>query len=360
MARVYNFSAGPAVLPEPVLQQASEEMLDWHGCGMSVMEMSHRGPEFIAIHADAERDLRELLSIPNNYKVLFLQGGAAGQFAMIPLNLLRGKTSADYVSTGQWSKKAIADAKKYCKVNIAASSEDKSFSYIPEEAQWKLDPDAAYVHITSNETIGGVEFHWTPDTGAVPLVDDASSHILSRPIDVSRYGLIYAGAQKNIGPAGLTIVIVREDLIGHAAAATPSVFDYKVQADNDSMYNTPPTYAIYIAGLVFKWLKGLGGVSKMEQTNIAKANLLYDYLDQTEFYRSPVARANRSRMNIPFTLRSEALDAAFLKGAEGSGLTQLKGHRSVGGMRASIYNGMPVEGVQALVQYMREFEVKHG
>ena len=360
MSRVFNFSAGPAVLPEPVLQQAAEEMLDWHGCGMSVMEMSHRGREFIAIHADAESDLRELLAIPENYKVLFLQGGAAAQFAMIPLNLLRGRSGADYVNTGQWSKKAIGDAKKYCKVNVAASSEDANFSYVPDQAQWKLDPDAAYVHITSNETIGGVEFQWTPDTAEVPLVDDASSHILSRPIDVSRYGLIYAGAQKNIGPAGLTIVIVRDDLIGQAAPSTPSVFDYKIQAESDSMYNTPPTYAIYIAGLVFKWLKGLGGIAKMEETNIAKANLIYDYLDQTEFYRSPVAQADRSRMNIPFTLRSDDLDAGFLKAAESHGLTQLKGHRSVGGMRASIYNAMPVAGVQALVQFMRDFERKHG
>jgi phosphoserine aminotransferase len=360
MARVFNFSAGPAVLPEPVLEQAAHEMLDWHGSGMSVMEMSHRGKEFIAIHAQAEADLRELLAIPANYKVLFLQGGAAAQFAMIPLNLLRGKSGADYVNTGQWSTKAIGEAKKYCKVNVAASSQDAHFTYVPKQPQWKLDPDAAYVHITSNETIGGVEFHWTPDTRGVPLVTDASSHILSRPIDVSRYGLIYAGAQKNIGPAGLTIVIVRDELIGHSASTTPSVFDFKVQAENDSMYNTPPTYGIYIAGLVFQWLKKLGGLGKMEKTNIAKANLLYDYLDQTEFYGSPVAKEDRSRMNVPFTLRSEALDAAFLKEAESRGLTQLKGHRSVGGMRASIYNAMPIEGVQALVQLMREFERKHG
>ena len=360
MARVFNFSAGPAVLPEPVLAQAAREMLDWHGSGMSVMEMSHRGKEFISIHAHAEADLRELLAIPSNYKVLFLQGGAAGQFAMIPLNLLRGRSGADYVSTGQWSKKAIGEAKKYCKVNVAASSEAENFTYVPRQSDWKLDRNAAYVHITSNETIGGVEFHWTPDTGDVPLVTDASSHILSRPMDVSRYGLIYAGAQKNIGPAGLTIVIVRDDLIGESAAITPSVFDYKLQAENDSMYNTPATYGIYIAGLVFEWLKGLGGLSAMERINIAKSNLLYEYLDQTEFYRSPVAKTDRSRMNIPFTLRSDALDSAFLKEAESLGLTQLKGHRSVGGMRASLYNAMPLEGVQALVQFMREFERKHG
>jgi phosphoserine aminotransferase len=360
MARVFNFSAGPAVLPEPVLAKAASEMLDWHGSGMSVMEMSHRGDEFIEIHANAERDLRELLAIPKNYKVLFLQGGAAAMFAMIPMNILRGKTGADYVSTGQWSKKAIADARKYCKVNVAASSEDKNFTYVPPQSEWKLDSNAAYVHITSNETIGGVEYHWTPDTGDVPLVTDASSHILSRPIDVSRYGLIYGGAQKNIGPAGLTIVIVRDDLVGHASPQTPSVFDFKVQAEADSMYNTPPTYAIYIAGLVFEWLKGLGGIAQMEATNIAKAKLLYDYLDETEFYHSPVAVEDRSRMNIPFTLRNDKLDKDFLKQAEARGLMQLKGHRSVGGMRASIYNAMPMEGVQALVDFMREFEREHG
>ena len=360
MARIFNFSAGPAVLPEPVLEQAAAEMLDWHGSGMSVMEMSHRGKEFIAIHAQAEADLRELMNIPANYKVLFLQGGASAQFAVVPMNMLRGKTRADYINTGQWSKKAISEAKKYCKVNVAASSESANFSHVPKQAQWQLDPEAAYVHITSNETIGGVEFHWVPDTGNVPLVADMSSHILSRPMDVSRYGLIYAGAQKNIGPAGLTIVIVRDDLPGQALPATPTVFDYKVQADNDSMSNTPATYAIYVAGLVFQWLKKLGGVGRMEQVNRAKAALLYDYFDQTEFYHSPVAKDDRSLMNIPFTLRNAALDEQFLKETKAHGLTQLKGHRSVGGMRASIYNAMPVEGVQALVQFMREFERKNG
>jgi phosphoserine aminotransferase len=324
------------------------------------MEMSHRGKEFIAIHAQAEADLRELLGIPASYKVLFLQGGAAAQFAMIPLNLLRGKTSADYVNTGQWSKKAIGEAKKYCKVNVAASSEDANYTYAPKQSAWKLDPNAAYVHITSNETIGGVEFHWTPDTGEVPLVTDASSHILSRPMDVSGYGLIYAGAQKNIGPAGLAIVIVRDDLVGQADPRTPGVFDYKIQADNDSMYNTPPTYGIYMAGLVFQWLKKLGGLKKMEELNVAKAQLLYDYLDQTEFYHTPVAKDDRSRMNIPFTLRNAALDDEFLKQAKGRNLMQLKGHRSVGGMRASIYNAMPKKGVEALVQFMKEFERAHG
>ena len=360
MTRVYNFSAGPAVLPEPVLQQAAAEMLDWHGSGVSVMEMSHRGKEFIDIHARAEADLRELMAIPAHYKVLFLQGGAAGQFALVPMNLLRGRQAADYVCTGEWSKKAIAEAKKYCRVNIAASSEDGNFSYVPKQAQWKLDPQAAYVHITSNETIGGVKFHWIPNTGDVPLVSDMSSHILSRPMDVGRYGLIYAGAQKNIGPAGLTIVIVREDLTGQALPTTPSVFDYKTQAAADSMHNTPATYAVYIAGLVFQWLKKLGGLQKMAEINGAKARLVYDYLDQTEFYHSPVAKEDRSLMNIPFTLRNPTLDGEFLRQAERNGLTQLKGHRSVGGMRASIYNAMPVEGVKKLVEYMREFERSHG
>ncbi len=360
MTRIYNFSAGPAVLPEPVLAQAAEEMLDWHGSGMSVMEMSHRGKEFIAIHAQAEADLRDLLAIPKNYKVLFLQGGAAAQFAIVPMNLLRGKAGADYVNTGQWSKKAISEAKRYCKVNIAASSEAANYTFAPKQSEWRLDPDAAYVHYTSNETIGGVEFQWVPQTGDVPLVADMSSHILSRPLDVSRFGVIYAGAQKNIGPAGLTIVIVRDDLLGHAAPITPAVFDYKVQAESDSMINTPPTYAVYIAGLVFQWLKNLGGLKEMERTNMAKAALVYDYLDQTEFYHSPVAKDDRSRMNIPFTLRNSGLDAAFLKAADARGLTQLKGHRSVGGMRASIYNAMPVEGVRALIGFMQEFEKNNG
>jgi phosphoserine aminotransferase len=300
------------------------------------------------------------MAIPANYKVLFLQGGAAAQFAVVPMNLLRGKPGADYINTGEWSKKAIGEAKKYCKVNVAASAEDANFSYVPKREQWQLDPQAAYVHITSNETIGGVEFHWIPDTGDVPLVSDMSSHILSRPMEVARYGVIYAGAQKNIGPAGLTIVIVRDDLIGHASPTTPSVFDYKIQAQTDSMHNTPATYAVYIAGLVFQWLKKLGGLKKMEEINSAKAKLVYDYLDQTEFYRSPVAKENRSRMNIPFTLRSAALDGEFLKQAERNGLTQLKGHRSVGGMRASLYNAMPIEGVRKLVEFMREFERNHG
>jgi len=356
MTKIYNFAAGPAVLPSEVLQQVQAELLDWHGAGMSVMEMSHRGKEFMAIASEAEADLRELMGIPANYKVLFLQGGGSAQFAMIPMNLLRGKKTADYLNTGEWSKKAISEAKKYCEVNVVASSADKNFSYAPTQDQWKLNPDAAYVHYCSNETIGGVEIFWTPDVGAVPLVADMSSHILSRPIDVSKYALIYAGAQKNIGPAGLAIIIVREDLIGETLPVTPSMYVYKIHADNESMYNTPPTFAIYVAGLVFKWLKAKGGLSAMEKTNIEKANLIYDYLDTTDFYGCPTAKENRSRMNIPFTLKNEALDEEFLKQAKARGLVQLKGHRSVGGMRASIYNAMPIEGVRVLVDFMKDFE----
>ncbi len=360
MARVYNFGAGPAALPEPVLEQARDELLDWRGTGMSVMEKSHRGKDFIGIHARAEAALRELLAIPGNYKVLFLPGGAAAQFAVVPMNLLRGKSTASYVNSGHWSTRAIAEAKRYCKVHVAASSEDAKFSYAPRQDKWKIDPQSAYVHYTPNETIGGVEFHWIPDTGNVPLVADASSNILSGPLDVSRFGLIYAGAQKNIGPAGLAIVIVRDDLIGQTAPFTPSIFDYKVQAEADSMHNTPPSYTIYLAGLVFEWLKKQGGLKRMEEINIAKAQVLYDYLDQTEFYHSPVAREDRSRMNVPFILKNDKLDGEFLKQAQAAGLAELKGHRAVGGMRASIYNAMPPEGVKALVDFMREFERKHG
>jgi phosphoserine aminotransferase len=360
MTRAINFSAGPAALPEAVLQQAAQEMLDWHGSGQSVMEMSHRGKEFISIAEAAEADLRELMGIPANYKVLFLQGGASLQFAMVPLNLLRGKASADYIHTGEWAKKAIKEAKLFCQPNVAASSEDGNFSYIPGPSTWKLSSDAAYVHITSNETIGGIEYHWLPDTGDVPLVADMSSDILSRPVDVSRFGLIYAGAQKNIGPAGLTIVIVREDLVGQVAPRTPVMLDYKTHADNGSMYNTPPTYGVYIAGLVFEWLKKQGGLAAMEKHNVAKAGLLYDHLDRSSFFVSPVRREDRSRMNVPFTLKDPSLDEEFLKGAKQRGMVQLKGHRSVGGMRASIYNAMPVEGVQRLVDYMGEFEARRG
>ncbi len=357
MSRIVNFSAGPAMLPAEVLARAGDEMLDWHGTGMCVMEMSHRGKEFIAIAAEAEADLRELLAIPPHYKVLFLQGGATLQFAQVPMNLLHGKGKADYVLTGEWSKKAIKEAKSYCDAAVAASSEDRKFTYAPK--QWKVRPDAAYVHFCSNETIGGVEYHSIPDV-SVPLVADASSHFLSRPIDVSKFGLIYAGAQKNAGPAGLTFVIVREDLIGRAEKGTPTVMDYKLQADADSMLNTPPTYSVYIAGLVFKWLKQLGGLSSIEQKNVEKAKLLYDYLDSSKFFKNPVAKEDRSRMNVPFTLADAAFDAEFLRGAEERGMVQLKGHRSVGGMRASIYNAMPLEGVQRLVEYMKEFEARHG
>ncbi len=360
MTRVFNFSPGPATLPEAVLRQAADEMLDWHGSGMSVMEMSHRGKEFIGIHAEAEATLRELMGIPSNYKVLFLQGGAIGENAIVPMNLMARTGRADYVVTGDWSKKSVKEAKTYGTVNIAATGEASKFTAIPKQADWKLDAGAAYVHICSNETIGGVEYHWTPDTGSVPLVADMSSNILSRPLDVGRYGLIYAGAQKNMGPSGVTVVIVRDDLLGHALPMTPSAFNYKLQAEADSMLNTPPTYAIYIAGLVYKHVKAQGGLAAMEEHNRAKAAILYDYLDASSFYRNPVAPEDRSLMNVPFTLKDAALDEPFLKGAQERGMVQLKGHRSVGGMRASIYNAMPVEGVKALVGYMQEFERQHG
>ena len=359
MSRIFNFSAGPAVLPAEVLSRAGDEMLDWRGSGMGVMEMSHRGKEFISIYEEAERDLRELLGAPASYKILMLQGGATLQFAQIPMNLLRGKTRADYVNTGEWSKKAIKEAKQYCDVHIAASSEDKNFSYAPKN--FSVRKDTAYVHYCSNETIGGVEYHSIPQVEKdIPLVADASSHFLSRPLDISKFGLIYAGAQKNAGPAGLTFVIVRDDLIGQVAKGTPSVMDYKAQADADSMLNTCATYSIYVAGLVFKWLKQQGGLPGIEKRNIAKSTLLYDFLDSSKFFRNPVAKEDRSRMNVPFTLADANLDAQFLKGAEQLGMVQLKGHRSVGGMRASIYNAMPIEGVQQLVTYMKDFEKTHG
>ncbi len=362
MDQIYNFSAGPAVLPKEVLLQARDEMLDWHGSGMSVMEMSHRGKEFMSIAEKTESDLRELVGIPNNYKVLFLQGGASSQFSMVPMNLLRGKKQADYINTGQWSTKAIEEANRYCTVNIAATAVDANFSYVPAQDKWRLDPQAAYVHYTSNETIGGVEFHCTPQINVdnhIPLVADMSSNILSRPLDVTRFGLIYAGAQKNLGPAGLTLVIVREDLLGMPLAGTPTLYDYQIHANNDSMYNTPPTYAMYITGLVFAWLKQKGGLAAMEKINIAKANLLYDLLDSTDFYHCPVAKSDRSRMNVAFTLKDSTLDDEFLKQAKANGLIQLKGHRSVGGMRASIYNAMPMEGVAKLVAFMNKFASQH-
>src|SRR5574340_19640 len=362
---IYNFSAGPAVLPKEVLLQAQAELPDWHGSGMSVMEMSHRGKEYMGIHARAEADLRDLMGVPANYKVLFLQGGAHLQVSMIPLNLLRGKLSADYVNTGEWSKKAIGEAKKFCHVNVVADNTDRNCTYVPAFETWKLDRDAAYLHYTPNETIGGVEFNWVPPVGSmpgdVPLVADMSSNILSRPIDVSKFGLIYAGAQKNIGPAGLALVVVREDLVGHAPSGLPTMLDYRIHADNDSMYNTPPTYTIYMAGLVFQWLKKNGGIAVMEKNNVAKAKILYDAIDASNgFYNCPVNRADRSRMNVPFTLKDASLDGDFLKQADARGLLQLKGHRSVGGMRASIYNAMPLAGVQALVDYMNEFAQKRG
>ena len=358
MPRPYNFSAGPAQLPEAVLEQAKAEMLDWRGSGMSVMEMSHRGKEFVAIAEQAEADLRELLAIPANYKVLFLQGGASSQFAAIPLNLLRGKTKADYLNTGMWSKKAISEAKKFAQVNVVASSEAVNFTTVPARETWKCDAEAAYLHYTPNETIGGVELHTVPDVD-VPLVADFSSTLLSRPVDVSRFGLIYAGAQKNIGPAGLTLVIVREDLLGQTVAGTPTMLDYAVMAKEGSMYNTPPTYAWYIAGLVFQWLKAQGGLSAIAARNQAKAGLLYKAIDESGFYKNPVDPAYRSWMNVPFTLPDAALDKPFLAEAKAAGLVTLAGHRSVGGMRASIYNAMPLEGVQALVDFMADFQKRH-
>ena len=335
-------------------------MPDWNGSGMSVMEMSHRGKEFMSIAAKSEADLRELMAIPEGYKVLFLQGGASSQFAAIPLNLLGDKTSADYINTGMWSKKAIAEAKRYGTVNLAADTSASGFTTVPAQAELKLDPHAAYVHYTPNETIGGVEFDYIPDTGDVPLVADMSSTILSRPIDVSRFGMIYAGAQKNIGPAGLAIVIIREDLLGKARDMAPTMLNYAVHADNESMYNTPPTYSWYIAGLVFEWIKEQGGLTAMAAINKRKADKLYAAIDASDFYNSPVAKNARSWMNVPFTLADPDRDAAFLKGAASQGLLTLKGHRSVGGMRASIYNAMPEEGVDALVAHMQAFERNPG
>jgi phosphoserine aminotransferase len=358
MTQVFNFSAGPAVLPKEVLQQAAAEMLDWHGSGMSVMEMSHRGPEFIAIYEQAEADLRELLAVPSNYRILFMQGGGLGQNAIVPLNLLGRKPQPaliDFVQTGSWSSKSIKEAKRYARVNVAASGETGGFTSVPPQSEWKLSPDAAYLHVCTNETIDGVEFNFAPDAGNVPVVADMSSHILSRAVDVSKYGVIFAGAQKNIGPAGLTLVIVRDDLLDSALPICPGVFNWRAVANADSMLNTPPTYAIYIAGLVFAHLKRLGGVEAMERINIDKARLLYAALDADDFYQNRVAPSARSRMNVPFYLRDESLNDKFLAGAKARGLLQLKGHKSVGGMRASIYNAMPIEGVQALVDYLNEF-----
>ena len=358
MTTIYNFSAGPAVLPKEVLQQAAAEMLDWHGSGMSVMEMSHRGPEFISIYRAAESDLRELLAVPDNYRILFMQGGGLSQNAVIPMNLVGRKSDPviDFVHTGSWSGKSIKEAARYAKVNVAASAEASGYTAVPPQSEWKLTPDAAYLHLCTNETIDGVEIDFAPTVQSdVPVIADMSSHILSRQVDVAQYGVIFGGAQKNIGPAGVTVVIVRDDLIGHALPICPSAFDWQNVAENESMYNTPPTYGIYIAGLVFQWLKKQGGVAALEQRNIEKASLLYAALDADDFYANRVAAPYRSRMNIPFYLRDESQNEAFLAGAKARGLLQLKGHKSVGGMRASIYNAMPVEGVQALVDYLNEF-----
>ncbi|WP_317201016.1 3-phosphoserine/phosphohydroxythreonine transaminase [Janthinobacterium sp.] len=359
MTHIYNFSAGPAVLPKEVLAQAAAEMLDWHGSGMSVMEMSHRGPEFISIYQAAVRDLRELLAVPENYKILFLQGGGLGQNAIIPLNLVGRKAqpaTIDFIHTGSWSGKSIKEAAKYATVNVAASAQEDGFAGVPPQSEWRLTPGAAYLHICTNETIDGVEFQCAPKLADdTVIVADMSSHILSRVIDVSQYGVIFGGAQKNIGPAGLTLVIVREDLLGSALPICPSAFDWGIVAAHESMYNTPPTYAIYIAGLVFQWLKRQGGVAALEQRNIEKAALLYAALDADDFYQNHIAKEHRSRMTIPFFLRDESKNEAFLAGAKQRGLLQLKGHKSVGGMRASIYNAMPIEGVQALVAYLNEF-----
>jgi len=348
------------MLPTAVIERAQKEMLDWNGSGMSVMEMSHRGKEYMSIAAKAEKDLREVMSIPDNYKVLFLQGGASSQFAAIPLNLLGDKDSADYLNTGMWSKKAIAEAKRYCNVNIAADTSGNGFTSVPTQAELKLNPDAAYVHYTPNETIGGVEFDYIPETNGVPLIADMSSTILSRPLDVSKFAMIYAGAQKNIGPAGLAIVIIRDDLLGKASSVCPTMFNYATHVENDSMYNTPATYSWYVAGLVFEWIKEQGGLQAMGEINKRKADKLYAAIDATDFYGSPVALNGRSWMNVPFTLADADLDAAFLKGASEKGLVTLKGHRSVGGMRASIYNAMPEAGVDALVAFMQEFAASHG
>jgi phosphoserine aminotransferase len=360
--RTHNFSAGPAALPTEVLEQAQREMLDYKGTGMSVMEMSHRGKVFMDLAHEVEADLRELMEIPANYKVLFLQGGGKGEFSFVPMNLLRGKSHADYVNTGTWSSGAIKEARKYCEVNVIASSEDKNFTYVPGQSAWNPTTGAAFRHICTNETIHGVEYFWTPAfNDGVPLVADMSSHILSRPMDVSKFGCIYGGAQKNIGPSGLTLVIVREDLLGHPHPLTPQVFDYTQQAASEWMLNTPPTFAVYLAGLTFKWLKKQGGVTGVAKVNEAKAKLLYATIDASNgFYRNPVAIADRSRMNVPFFLNDESRNQVFLDGAQAAGLSGLKGHKAVGGMRASIYNAVSLDAVKALTTYMGEFAQANG
>lgn len=359
MTRAYNFCAGPAALPEEVLKKAQAEMLDYAGRGLSVMEMSHRSAEFVAIASRAEQDFRDLLNINDDYAVLFLQGGASQQFSMVPLNLMPEGGVADYVDTGQWSAKGIKEAKKFGRVNVVASSADRNFSYVPEQATWQTSADAAYLHYTPNETIGGVEFNFIPET-TVPLVADFSSSILSTPLDVTKFGVIYAGAQKNIGPAGITVVVIRKDLLGKARANTPALLDYQIYADNDSMYNTPPTYAWYLAGLVFEWLKAQGGVSAIEKRNQRKAEKLYGYIDASGFYRNPVQVDCRSMMNVPFMLADDVLDKTFLKEADQAKLLNLAGHRSVGGMRASIYNAVPEAAVDALIDFMKDFAKRNG
>jgi phosphoserine aminotransferase len=358
--RVFNFAAGPAMLPLEVLEQARSELTDWRGSGSSVMEVSHRSKTFLEIAQGAESDLRELLGIPSHYRVLFLQGGATGQFSAIPMNLASSDSVVDYLDTGAWSRRALEEAQRYCRVNVTGDETELHYCVIPEPRTLRLTPGAAYVHYTPNETIGGVEFPYTPDTGGVPLVADMSSTLLSRPFEVSRCALIYAGAQKNIGPAGLTVVIVRDELLGRARPGTPVVWDYRAQAEQGSMVNTPPTFAWYVAGLVFKWLKAQGGLAVMGQRNRMKAEILYGAIERSGFYRNPVARNCRSWMNVPFTLANPALDQAFLRGAAVAGLTNLEGHRSVGGMRASLYNAMPLAGVEALTAFMQEFERRHG
>jgi len=360
MTRKFNFSAGPAALPEEVLLQAQQELLDWRGTGLSIMEMSHRSDEFVAVAEQAEQDLRDLMQIPEQYQVLFLQGGASSQFAMVPMNLLRGNGRADYINTGIWSKKAIAEAKHYCDVNVVASTESNNFTSAPSQNELRLSDDAAYLHYTTNETIGGVEFDYIPDAAGRPLVADMSSDILAKPIKVDRFGLIYAGAQKNIGPAGLTVVIVRDDLLGNTLPGTPSMYDYKLHADAGSMNNTPPTFGWYLAGLVFQWLKRQGGVEAIGQVNHRKAAKLYAAIDGSGIYANPVAKANRSIMNVPFTLKDSRLDKVFLHEAEEANLMNLQGHRSVGGMRASLYNAVPEQAVDALISFMADFERRHG
>ncbi len=358
--RAHNFCAGPAALPTEVLQQAQQELLDWQGRGLSVMEMSHRSDEFVAIAKQAEQDLRDLLQVPDNYRVLFVQGGASQQFAQIPLNFLPESGCADYIDTGIWSRKSIDEAQRFGTIHVAASAKEYDYQSIPGQNQWQLHQDASYVHYTSNETIGGLQFDWIPQTADVPLICDMSSDILSRPLDVSRFGMIYAGAQKNIGPSGLVLIIVREDLLGKARASCPSMLNYQIAADNGSMFNTPPTFSWYLSGLVFKWLKKQGGLEAIAKRNYEKQRLLYEYIDMSDFYTNPISKNARSWMNVPFRLVDDRLDKAFLAGAEERGLLNLPGHRSVGGMRASIYNASGMDAVEALIAYMQDFERENG